>query len=91
MSEPTLTLDATSIAALAEALAAATPPPDALLTADQAGALLGVPASWVLAQARKDAIPYVELGHYRRFDRAALQAWWSNSRSRGPRPTRTAA
>ncbi len=41
-------------------------------------------ASWVLAQARKDRIPYVQLGHYKRFDPDALRAWWAE-RQRGPR------
>jgi excisionase family DNA binding protein len=54
-----------------------------LVDAQEAGALLGVPKSWVLAQARKDAIPYVRLGHYVRFEPAVLEAWWQ-ARRRGP-------
>lgn len=58
-----------------------------LIDAEAAGELLGVPASWVLAQARRDRIPSVKLGHYRRFDPDELQAWWQQ-RQRGPKATR---
>jgi excisionase family DNA binding protein len=54
-----------------------------LLDAKGAGALLNVPASWVLAEARADRIPYVRLGRYVRFDAAELQTWWQ-PRRRGP-------
>jgi excisionase family DNA binding protein len=54
-----------------------------LVKAQEAADLLGVPKSWVLAQARKDAIPYVRLGHYVRFEPAVLEAWWQ-ARRRGP-------
>jgi excisionase family DNA binding protein len=54
-----------------------------LVNAQEAAELLGVPKSWVLAQARKDAIPYVRLGHYVRFEPAVLEAWWQ-ARRRGP-------
>lgn len=54
-----------------------------LLTADQAGALLSVPASWVLAEARAERIPHVRLGRYVRFDAGELEVWWQ-SRRRGP-------
>jgi excisionase family DNA binding protein len=54
-----------------------------LLDAKQAAALLSVPASWLLAQARRDAVPHVRLGRYVRFDAAELEAWW-RSRMRGP-------
>jgi excisionase family DNA binding protein len=61
-----------------------------LLTAAQAADLLNVPASWVLAEARADRIPYVPLGRYRRFDAAELEAWW-RERARGPWRDRGAA
>jgi excisionase family DNA binding protein len=62
-----------------------------LLDAKGAGALLNVPASWVLAEARADRIPHVRLGRYVRFDAGELQAWWL-TRRRGPwRATGTAA
>jgi excisionase family DNA binding protein len=54
-----------------------------LIDAKGAGALLGVPASWVLAQARDDRIPHVRLGRYVRFDPAELDSWW-RARARGP-------
>lgn len=54
-----------------------------LLNADQAGELLSVPKSWVLAEARGDRIPHVRLGRYVRFDPDELAVWWQ-SRRRGP-------
>jgi excisionase family DNA binding protein len=61
-----------------------------LLTAQQAAELLNVPASWILAEARADRIPYVPLGRYRRFDADELERWW-RSRARGPWRDRGAA
>lgn len=57
--------------------------PSPLLDATAAGAMLGVPASWVLAEARADRIPHVRLGRYVRFDAVELEAWW-RTRARGP-------
>ncbi len=54
-----------------------------LLTAQEAGELLAVPKSWVLAEARADRIPHVRLGRYVRFDGEELVGWWE-SRRRGP-------
>jgi excisionase family DNA binding protein len=54
-----------------------------LLDAKGAAALLNVPATWVLAEARADRIPHVRLGRYVRFDAAELESWWQ-SRRRGP-------
>jgi excisionase family DNA binding protein len=54
-----------------------------LLTAEQAGELLNVPPSWVLAQARSNRIPHVKLGRYVRFEAAALEDWWRR-RLQGP-------
>src|SRR3954469_750416 len=54
-----------------------------LLDAKGAAALLNVPASWVLAEARADRIPYVRLGRYVRFDAAELRTEWQ-TRRRGP-------
>jgi len=54
-----------------------------LLTAEQAAELLGVPKTWVLAEARADRIPHVRLGRYVRFDADALRAWWQTL-ARGP-------
>jgi excisionase family DNA binding protein len=55
-----------------------------LLDADQAGELLNVPSSWVMAQARSGRIPHCKLGHYTRFDRDELLAW-VDGRTVGPR------
>jgi excisionase family DNA binding protein len=57
--------------------------PGALLDARQAGELLNVPPSWVLAEARADRIPHVRLGRYVRFDARELAGWW-RARARGP-------
>ncbi len=54
-----------------------------LVDAHAAADLLGVPGSWVLAQARNDRIPHVRLGRYVRFDPVELEAWW-RGRMRGP-------
>ena len=54
-----------------------------LLDAAQAADLLGVPKTWVLAEARADRIPHVRLGRYVRFESSQLEAWWE-ARRRGP-------
>lgn len=59
--------------------------PPRLIDAVEAAKLLGVPKSWVLAEARADRIPHVRLGRYVRFEAVDLTAWW-RARSRGPRP-----
>jgi excisionase family DNA binding protein len=46
-----------------------------LLDAKQAGELLNVPPSWVLAQARAGRIPHLKLGRYVRFDADELDSW----------------
>jgi excisionase family DNA binding protein len=55
-----------------------------LMRAEEAAEQLGVPKSWVLAEARADRIPHVRLGKYVRFDPRELEVWW-RSRARGPR------
>ena len=74
-----------------EELPAVAPPREAdrLVDAAAAGELLGVPASWVLAQARAERIPHVRLGRYVRFEPEELRAWW-RGRRRGPGPRRGA-
>jgi excisionase family DNA binding protein len=59
------------------------PLPSPLLDAKAASKLLGVPATWMLAEARADRIPHVRLGRYVRFDACELDAWW-RARARGP-------
>jgi Helix-turn-helix domain len=77
------TIDTSALAAeVAELIAKPTPP---LLDADQAGELLNVPASWLMAQSRADRVPHVKLGHYTRFRRDELLAW-VDGRTVGPRP-----
>lgn len=73
---------------IAELVAERTEP--RLLDAAGAARLLGLfgsdgkpLASWVLAQARADRIPYVPLGRYVRFEPDALRAWVAERR-RGP-------
>jgi hypothetical protein len=56
-----------------------------LLDAKAAGELLGVPATWLLAQARKDAVPHFRLGKYVRFDGRDLVRWLETVK-RGPKP-----
>lgn len=58
--------------------------PAPLLDAAGVADLLGVPKTWVLAEARADRIPHVRLGRYVRFDPDELQDWWRTTRSRGP-------
>lgn len=55
-----------------------------LIDAQAAADLLGVPKSWVLAEARAERIPHVRLGRYVRFEADALREWWE-ARRRGPR------
>lgn len=78
-------LTAERLAAAARAAPAA--PSPALLDAKAAAAQLGVPASWVLAEARADRIPHVRLGKYVRFEAHELETWWQ-TRARGPRAAR---
>lgn len=54
-----------------------------LLDAKAAGRLLGVPHTWLLAQARAGRIPHHRLGHYVRFDAEDLACWLRETR-RGP-------
>jgi len=51
-----------------------------LLDAKAAGRLLGVPHTWLLAQARADRIPHHRLGHYVRFEAADLRRWLDERR-----------
>jgi excisionase family DNA binding protein len=50
-----------------------------LMTAQEVGAMLGVPASWVYEQSRHGRIPTVPCGRYRRYRRAAIEAWIAKS------------
>jgi excisionase family DNA binding protein len=54
-----------------------------LIDAKAAGELLGVPHTWLLAQARAGRIPHHRLGHYVRFNAHDLARWLADTR-RGP-------
>jgi excisionase family DNA binding protein len=60
-----------------------------LVDANAAAKLLGVPPSWLLAQARDRKVPHHKLGHYVRFDLDELIAWLNDTRIQpGPQPRR---
>ena len=46
-----------------------------LLTAEEVAEWLQLPVSWVRESTRSGALPCIELGRYRRYDRAAVLAW----------------
>ena len=46
-----------------------------LLDAQGVAERLAVPKSWVLEQARNDAIPHLRLGRYVRFSWPAIERW----------------
>ena len=50
-------------------------PDRALLDATEVAELLGVPTSWVYAEARAGRLPHVRIGRYRRFRRRTVDAW----------------
>ena len=58
-----------------------------LLDSTAAAELLGVPKTWVLAEARANRIPHIRLGRYVRYEATQLEAWWQ-ARRRGPAPRR---
>jgi excisionase family DNA binding protein len=51
-----------------------------LIDAKAAGRLLGVPQTWLLAQARAGRIPHYRLGHYVRFSADDLKQWLGDTR-----------
>jgi excisionase family DNA binding protein len=51
-----------------------------LLDAKAASRLLGVPHTWLLAQARAGRIPHHRLGHYVRFNADDLADWLHDNR-----------
>jgi excisionase family DNA binding protein len=52
-----------------------------LIDAKAASRLLGVPHTWLLAQARENRIPHHRLGHYVRFNPEDLKEWLTQTRS----------
>jgi excisionase family DNA binding protein len=60
-----------------------------LVDANEAAKLLGVPPSWLLAQARERKVPHHKLGHYVRFDLDELIDWLDETRiNPGPQARR---
>jgi excisionase family DNA binding protein len=59
-----------------------------LIDAKAASTLLGVPYTWLLAQARAGNIPHHRLGHYVRFDPDDLQTWLREERIGAPESER---
>jgi excisionase family DNA binding protein len=58
----------------------------ALLTVEEAAALLRVPVSWIYSRTRSrsvDRLPGIRLGKYWRFRQADLEAWIERHRSGG--------
>jgi excisionase family DNA binding protein len=56
--------------------------PARLMTAKDVAALLAVPTSWLYAQSRAGTIPTVSCGRYRRYRRAAIEAWIAEAEQR---------
>ena len=73
-----------------ESLGARIPIADKLLTAQEVAEMLVVPRSWVYEQSRNGRIPTVTLGRYRRYRRAAIEAWIAEL-ERGPGGNRSRA
>jgi excisionase family DNA binding protein len=61
-----------------------------LLTAKEVAELFAVPESWVREATRERRIPYIELGRYRRYSRAAIKAWLADQQA-GPAGARCPA
>ena len=59
-------------------------PPFALIDAKAASQMLGVPPTWLLAQAREGRIPHHRLGHYVRFNPDDLKEWLRETRIDAP-------
>jgi excisionase family DNA binding protein len=55
-----------------------------LIDAKAASRMLGVPHTWLLAQARAGRIPHHRLGHYVRFNPDDLSEWLAETRSGPP-------
>ncbi len=56
---------------------------DRLLTAPEVAELLAVPVGWVREHTRSGAIPCVELGRYRRYDRGDVLEWVAGLKAGG--------
>lgn len=51
-----------------------------LLDAQAASKLLGIPPTWLLAQARAGRVPHHRLGHYVRFNPDDLRQWLTENK-----------
>jgi hypothetical protein len=51
-----------------------------LLDAKAASKLLGIPPTWLLAQARAGRVPHNRLGHYVRFNTDDLRQWLTENK-----------
>ena len=60
---------------------------DRLLDAAEVAELLSVPLSWVRETTRSGAMPHVELGRYRRYVQADVQAWLETCKKPGRKAT----
>ena len=56
---------------------------DRLLEAQEVAELLSVPVGWVREHTRSGAIPSIELGRYRRYDRTEVLAWIESLKTGG--------
>lgn len=65
--------------------ARAVSPSSPLVDATEAAKLLGVPVTWLQAQARQQRIPHHKLGHYVRYDLDELITWLEQTKV-SPRP-----
>jgi excisionase family DNA binding protein len=54
-----------------------------LLDAKEVADLLSVPVGWVREHTRSGAIPSIELGRYRRYERADVLAWVESLKTGG--------
>jgi excisionase family DNA binding protein len=55
-----------------------------LLTAAEVAELLAVPLSWVREATREGRLPHLALGPYRRYQRAAIEAWLADQQAGPP-------
>jgi excisionase family DNA binding protein len=58
---------------------------DRLPDAQEVAEWLNVPVSWVRESTRSGALPRVELGCYRRYERAAIEEWLKSCEARRSR------
>lgn len=69
---------------VADRIAERQPVAPTLVDAGAAAEQLGVPASWLMTQAREGRAPHRKLGKYVRFEVGELRAW-ADTHAHGPR------